>query len=46
MKTVLFVGNSFTYYNDLPAMVTQLSGGRLVCAGVTKGGDPAALNIL
>ena len=31
MKTVLFVGNSFTYYNDLPAMVTQLSGGRLVC---------------
>ena len=38
MKTVLFVGNSFTYYNDLPAMVTQLSGGRLVCAGVTKGG--------
>lgn len=27
MNTVLFVGNSFTYYNDLPAMVTQLSGG-------------------
>ncbi len=38
MKTVLFVGNSFIYYNDLPDMVQQLSGGALVCRSVTKGG--------
>lgn len=38
MKTVLFIGNSFVYYNDLPAMVQQISGGELVCASVTKGG--------
>jgi len=38
MKTVLFIGNSFVYYNDLPAMVQQISGGELVCGSVTKGG--------
>lgn len=38
MKTVLFIGNSFVYYNDLPAMVQQISGGELVCSSVTKGG--------
>ena len=35
---MLFVGNSFTYYNDLPAMVTALSGEVLQCIGITKGG--------
>ena len=38
MKTVLFVGNSFIYYNDLPAMVQSLSQGELLCHSVTKGG--------
>lgn len=38
MKTVLFVGNSFIYYNDLPAMVQSLSQGKLLCHSVTKGG--------
>lgn len=32
------MGNSFIYYNDLPAMVQQLSRGKLVCGSVTKGG--------
>lgn len=38
MKTVLFVGNSFVYYNDLPAMLQQLSDGKLLCGSVTRGG--------
>lgn len=38
MKTVLFVGNSFVYYNDLPSMVQRLSKGMLVCHSVTNGG--------
>ena len=38
MKTVLFVGNSFIYYNDLPAMVQSLSKGKLLCHSVTRGG--------
>lgn len=38
MKTVLFVGNSFIYYNDLPAMVQSLSEGKLLCHSVTRGG--------
>lgn len=25
MKKLLFVGNSFTYYHDLPAMLEKLS---------------------
>lgn len=39
---VLFLGNSYTYYNDLPAMLATLakaSGGRPIEAkGVTRGG--------
>lgn len=39
---VLFIGNSFTYVNDLPAMLTKLAqaGGQkpLVCARETPGG--------
>ena len=41
MKTLLFVGNSFTYYHDLPAMLEKLScaaGYSIQTAAVTKGG--------
>ncbi len=38
MKKVLFLGNSFTYYNDLPDMVEKLSGGALICHSITRGG--------
>jgi len=31
---VLFLGNSFTYYNDLPAMLEKLSGGEITCGKV------------
>lgn len=35
---ILFLGNSFTYYNDLPEMLSMLSNGVLSCASVTRGG--------
>ena len=41
MKQLLFVGNSFTYYNDLPAMFSRLAnaaGFGVQTASVTKGG--------
>ena len=41
MKKLLFVGNSFTYYHDLPAMLEKLScaaGYSIQTAAVTKGG--------
>lgn len=41
MKKILFIGNSFTYFNDLPAMTeTLLKNAGISCraASVTKGG--------
>ena len=38
MKKILFLGNSFTYFNDLPAQVEKLSGGELICHSITRGG--------
>ena len=38
MKKVLFIGNSFTYFNDLPKMLEKLADGILTCDSVTKGG--------
>ncbi len=38
MKKILFLGNSFTYYNDLPAIVERLSCGELECHSITRGG--------
>ena len=38
MKKVLFLGNSFTYYYDLPAQVEKASYGSLVCHSITRGG--------
>ncbi len=41
MKNILFIGNSFTYYNDMPAMVAELAsraGVDLCTVPVTKGG--------
>lgn len=38
MKKILFLGNSFTYFNDLPAQVEKLSGGELLCHSITRGG--------
>lgn len=38
---LLFVGNSYTYYNDLPALLERLiceNGGEVQVASVTKGG--------
>lgn len=35
---ILFLGNSLTYYNDLPKMLTEISGGALCCDSVTRGG--------
>ena len=38
---VLFLGNSYTYFNDLPAMTAELAekaGINLITAGVTRGG--------
>ncbi len=39
-KTILFIGNSFTYVNDLPGLFTKLarSGGKLVAAGMVAPG--------
>ncbi len=43
---VLFLGNSYTYYNDLPGMVSALSqklpGRRIEAKGVTRGGATLA----
>ena len=39
---VLWVGNSFTYYNDLPATVREIAasqGVKLSCARILKGGE-------
>lgn len=41
IKSILFLGNSYVYYNDLPAMLTNLalSGGHnLFVDSITKGG--------
>jgi len=38
MKKVLFIGNSFTYFNDLPKMLEEISEGLLSCDSVTMGG--------
>lgn len=34
---VLFIGNSYTYYNNLPEMVATLSGGRIETRMVARG---------
>lgn len=42
---ILWVGNSFTYYNDLPAMVQRIAATqkiRLSYAKITKGGEKLA----
>ena len=38
MKKILFLGNSFTYFYDLPCQVEALGGGELVCHSITRGG--------
>lgn len=38
MKKILFLGNSFTYFNDLPTEVEKLSAGALICHSITRGG--------
>lgn len=38
MKKVLFLGNSFTYFYDLPALVQNLTCGELICHSITRGG--------
>ncbi|MBQ8368961.1 MAG: hypothetical protein IJY35_03160 [Clostridia bacterium] len=35
---VLFIGNSFTFFNDLPAMLETLSGGAISYGKVLRGG--------
>ena len=35
---VLFIGNSFTFVNDLPAMLEKLSGGEIAYGKVLRGG--------
>jgi hypothetical protein len=35
---VLFIGNSYTYYNNLPSLVSQLSGGRIETRMIARGG--------
>ena len=35
---VLFIGNSFTFVNDLPAMLENLSGGEIIYGKVLRGG--------
>ncbi len=35
---VLFIGNSFTFVNDLPAMLEKLSGGEITYGKVLRGG--------
>ena len=39
---VLFIGNSYTYYNDMPSMVRQIASTqrmKLSCTRVVKGGE-------
>ena len=39
---VLWIGNSYTYYNDLPAMVQDIAktkGVKMACTAVVKGGE-------
>lgn len=38
MKRVLFIGNSFTYFNDLPGTLQTLAEGKLEVGSVTRGG--------
>ena len=38
MKKVLFLGNSFTYFYDLPAQVESMGQGALICHSITRGG--------
>lgn len=38
MKKVLFLGNSFTYFYDLPSQVKKMSGGAIACHSITRGG--------
>lgn len=38
MKKILFLGNSFTYYYDLPRQVEEASLGKLICHSITRGG--------
>lgn len=41
MRKILFIGNSFTYVNDLPAMLQELAteaGEEVLCDAVVKGG--------
>lgn len=35
---VLFIGNSYTYYNNMPELVAQLSGGMIETRMVVRGG--------
>jgi len=35
---VLFIGNSFTFVNDLPAMLEEMSGGEITYGKVLRGG--------
>jgi hypothetical protein len=35
---VLLIGNSYTYYNNLPGMISALSGGRIETRMVVRGG--------
>lgn len=41
-KKVLFIGNSYTYYNNMPKMVDSIAhsiGENLICSAITKGGE-------
>lgn len=42
---VLFVGNSYTYYNNLPALVGQVSGGALETAICGTGGATLQMHL-
>ena len=35
---VLLIGNSYTYYNNLPSLISQLSGGRIETRMIARGG--------
>ncbi len=38
MKKILFLGNSFTYYYNLPELVEEGARGELICHSITRGG--------
>ena len=38
MKKILFLGNSFTYFYDLPRLVELRLGGEYECHSITRGG--------